>query len=139
MRLNKVLIQGGWPWLRGYNKTFAKAVFLVTVSLFGALELGYVNAGVAEDLTALARLLVGRDGSGWPLRVRKNHRLHDKKVRVAAAEKKNVSIRDRRGRDVWFPEADRCPHFAGVKAISPRRLFRKDCSCTHLCVKKKKL
>jgi hypothetical protein len=88
MRLNKVLIQGGWPWLRGYNKTFAKAVFLVMVSLFGALELGYVNAGVAEDLTALARLLVGHDGSGWPLRVRKNHRLHDRKVRVAAAEKK---------------------------------------------------
>src|SRR5436853_1154626 len=103
MRLNKVLIQGSWPWLRGYNMTFAKAV-LVMISLFDALELDYVNAGVAEDLTALPQLLVGRDGSGWPLRVRKNNRLHDKKVRVAAAEKKNVSIRDRRGRDVWFPE-----------------------------------
>jgi hypothetical protein len=100
MRLNKVLIQGGWPWLRGYNKAWAKAVFLVMVSLFGALELGYVNAGVAEDLIALARLLVGRDGSGGPLRVRRNNRLEDKKVRVAAVEKKNVSTRDGRGRNV---------------------------------------
>jgi hypothetical protein len=98
MRLNKVLIQGGWPWLRGYDKAFAKAVFLVMVSLFGALELGYVNAGVAEDLTALARLLVGRDGSEGPLKVRKNNRLMDKKVRVAAVEKKNVSTRNGRGR-----------------------------------------
>jgi len=70
------------------------------VSLFGALELGYVNAGVAEDLIALARLLVGRDGSGGPLRVRRNNRLEDKKVRVAAVEKKNVSTRDGRGRNV---------------------------------------
>jgi hypothetical protein len=99
-RLNKVLIQGAWPWLRGYNKAMAKAVFLVMVSLFGALELDYVNAGVAEHLTALARLLVGRDGSGGALRVRRNDRLKDKKVRVAAVEKKNVSTRDGRGRKV---------------------------------------
>jgi len=81
-RMNKVLVQGGWPWLKRYTKAFAKSVFLAMVSLIAAVEVGILNVDVGDILMSLARTLVGRSGQMW--RVRQNCRLKEKKIRIAA-------------------------------------------------------
>jgi hypothetical protein len=87
-RVNKVLVQGGWPWLRGYNKAFAKAVFAVMVAIFAAIELDISDPEMGAILMSLAKLLVGRPEGGWTVRL--NDKLKDAKVRVAAVDANKV-------------------------------------------------
>jgi hypothetical protein len=83
-RFNKVLIQGAWPWLNGYNKAFAKAAYAILVSLFAAVETGKVdNRGAGQLMLRVANALVAREGSGIsPIQVRQNNRLKAAKTKV---------------------------------------------------------
>lgn len=83
-RFSKVLIQGAWPWLNGYNKAYAKAVFSVILGLFAVVETGRVdNRGAGALMLQLASTLVARPGSlSNSVRVRGNNRLKAPKAKV---------------------------------------------------------
>jgi hypothetical protein len=85
-RWNRVLMEGAWPRLRGYRKAYARLVYTVVVSLFAAVELGYVNTGVTALMIELVKTLVGGGYGGGAWKVRKCHSLKDKKVRIAAVK-----------------------------------------------------
>lgn len=84
-RFNRVLIQGGWPWLNGYSKVFAKAVFVTLVCLFAAIDQGLVvpMPALGRVMIELVRPLLKRDGGGQTsLKIRMNDRLKDVKAIV---------------------------------------------------------
>ena len=76
-RWNRVFMEGAWPLLCGYRKAYAKVIYTLTVSLFAALELDYVNSGVTDLMVTLIKMLVGSTYSGGPWKLRSTHRLKD--------------------------------------------------------------
>ena len=84
--LSGALAHGAWPWLRGYLKVYAKAIYVTMVSLCSAVELGYLDHTVFPLLMGLAGCLVGRSdvGGGGQWRIRHDPRLHDAKSLIQA-------------------------------------------------------
>lgn len=61
---NSMLIQGAWPWLGGYSKSYAKTVFTAMVCLFCCVRHGYTWNGVGMLILRLARKLVDSEAFG---------------------------------------------------------------------------
>lgn len=78
---NRILIQGAWPWLGGYSKSYAKTVFAAMVCLFCCVRHGHAWSGVGDLILRLARKLVDPNcfGAGR-VRVRAGGRLAGGKV-----------------------------------------------------------
>ena len=85
-KLSGALALGAWPWLRGYLKVYAKAIYVIMVSLCSAVELGYLDHTVFPLLMGLAGCLVGRSdvGGGGQWRIRYDPRLLDAKSLIQA-------------------------------------------------------
>ena len=86
-RFNSVLVQGGWPWLRGYSKAYAKMVYTVMVLIFAAFENYQFNdrAEMHTRILALAGKLVGNPAGGHsPWTVRRSVYLKGPKVTARA-------------------------------------------------------
>jgi len=85
-RLLAALVEGAWSWLRRYPKAYAKAIYVIMVSICCAVELGCVNAAVLPLLEGLAACLVGRSDlpGGGRCRFRVEPRLSDPRVLIQA-------------------------------------------------------
>lgn len=59
-RLSAALVEGAWPWLRRYTKTYAKAIYVLMVSICGGAELGCLSNAILPLLEGLAASLDGR-------------------------------------------------------------------------------
>lgn len=82
---NLVLVQGGWPWLVGYTKAYAKSVWIVLISFFSAVEEGAMaeDVGVGHLMLNLAKTLVRRVGGGpTGVKLRLNDRLVGPKTKI---------------------------------------------------------
>lgn len=88
--LNHVLIQGAWPWLGGYNKSYAKTVFTAMVCMFCCVRHGYVWSGAGPVVLRLAGKLVDPEcfGTGR-LRLRGTGSLGGEKVLYEPVPKTN--------------------------------------------------
>lgn len=74
-RLNTMLVQGGWAWLRQYSKAYARVIYTAMVLIFAAIESYTLDdmAAMRTRLLALAgKLVVGPNGSPSPWKVRKS-------------------------------------------------------------------
>lgn len=89
-RLATLLCQGAWPWLGGYNKVYAKIIFVLMASICAAVDMGLTNGSMAEILDDLASCLIPRQ-MGWPWRIRTNQRLGVDKVKISAVPAVNAS------------------------------------------------
>jgi hypothetical protein len=89
-RLAVTLVQGAWPWLRGFTKTYAMIIFTLMVSLCSAVEQGYIDSGIKPLLMQLAATLIGRDDVGGPWRIRTTSRLKAPKILLAATPSQKV-------------------------------------------------
>jgi len=90
----RVMVQGGWPWLRQWPKRFGKLLFSVMAGIFAALRHGAVIPNVGALLMILATKLVGSpDGTQSTWRVRTADRLNAAKTSVVMPDPEKV----------WFP------------------------------------
>lgn len=92
---NSMLIQGAWPWLGDYSKSYAKTVFSAIVCLFCCVRHGYIWDGVGTLIVRLASKLVDSNAfGGGRIKVRGAGRLVGKKVLyepVPKHDKKSLS------------------------------------------------
>ena len=92
-RFNAVLVQGGWPWLRGYSRAYARTIYTAMVLIFVAIE-----CYILEDmdvmrirLLSLAAKLIGNPEEGktaW--RIRQGAYLKGEKISVPAISSTNI-------------------------------------------------
>ncbi len=103
---NSMLIQGAWPWLGGYSKSYAKTVFTAMVCLFCCVRHGYIWDGVGMLILRLARKLVDPDAfSGGRIKFRGAGRLVGEKVLYEPVPKKSGD------------KSDSSKKFDGMKSI----------------------
>lgn len=85
-RLSAALVEGAWPWLRRYTKAYAKAIYVLMVSICGGAEQGCLNSAILPLLEGPAACLVGRSDlpGGGQCRIRVDPRLRDPEVLIQA-------------------------------------------------------
>jgi len=90
-RMQNLLVLGGWPWLVGYPKVYAKTIFTLMACISAAVEMGQLNgAAMREPMQTLAERLVMRESIGGPWRIRTTWKITSPKAMVSAVLQRRV-------------------------------------------------